>query len=166
MADFLNTLLPSRVHVVSQARLESSTQTTTTVQATGPVFTKENLSTMPLRESSLKNAINVQTTAIPSYWIDRTAVKSQSHSLHTLKNSSSTQPIKKDPQMVTQTHECGDGSETSCFTWRILKIVGAAAGAGFLVGLFSPVMFYFTITTIGCLGYGKKLINLFLYLNV
>lgn len=49
--------------------------------------------------------------------------------------------------------ECDN--ETSCFTWKLLKIVGSAIGIGFLIGLISPVMFYFTIITIGCCCYGK-----------
>ena len=40
-------------------------------------------------------------------------------------------------------------------TWRILKIVGVAVGVGFIVSLFSPVLFYFIILNIGYLCYGN-----------
>ncbi len=49
--------------------------------------------------------------------------------------------------------ECDN--ETSCITWKVLKIVGSAIGIGFLIGLISPVLFYFTIITIGCCCYGR-----------
>lgn len=45
--------------------------------------------------------------------------------------------------------ECEETGANFC-TWKILKIVGAAVGAGFIISLFSPVLFYFTITTLGC----------------
>ncbi|KAI9558806.1 hypothetical protein GHT06_015595 [Daphnia sinensis] len=51
----------------------------------------------------------------------------------------------------TNTGEC---EESTCWTWRMLKIVGIAVGAGFIFSLFSPVLFYFVILNIGYLIYG------------
>ncbi|XP_046458865.1 uncharacterized protein LOC124205467 [Daphnia pulex] len=44
--------------------------------------------------------------------------------------------------------------EQSCLTWRVLKILGTAVGVGFIVSIFSPVLFYFIILNIGYLCYG------------
>ena len=54
---------------------------------------------------------------------------------------------------TTKIPECDEA--VGCVTWKVLKIVGAAVGAGFLVGLITPVLFYFTIIIIGCILYGK-----------
>ena len=49
-----------------------------------------------------------------------------------------------------------DCDEQTCLTWRVLKILGTAVGVGFIVSIFSPVLFYFIILNIGYLCYGKQ----------
>ncbi|XP_032798460.2 uncharacterized protein LOC116935221 [Daphnia magna] len=57
------------------------------------------------------------------------------------------------PTTIDET-KSGECEESTCWTWRMLKIVGIAVGAGFIFSLFSPVLFYFIILNIGYLIYG------------
>ena len=58
--------------------------------------------------------------------------------------------------------KCEESPDLNCLNWKILKTVGASIGAGFVLGIFSPVLFYFIIVTIGGFGYGNidKTLNL------
>jgi hypothetical protein len=66
--------------------------------------------------------------------------------------------LQTDPLLIknsTDEENSNICEELTCMTWRILKIVGVAVGVGFIVSLFSPVLFYFIILNIGYLCYGN-----------
>ena len=80
--------------------------------------------------------------------------------LHQGESENQTQPARNSSisgQSATSVDDVSNNSceESNCFPWKILKIVGTAVGGGFLIGLVSPILFYFIITLIGCICYGK-----------
>lgn len=107
-------------------------------------------------DSTAKSADSEKVLA--SVFITSSTVNMATNESHNSKNGSQINTTFILPS-ITSFEEDGEAYEceetgASCFTWKILKTVGASVGAGFIVGLFSPVLFYFIITTLGCLSYG------------
>ncbi|XP_057369333.1 uncharacterized protein LOC130690335 [Daphnia carinata] len=91
-------------------------------------------------DQGFKMAQSAETIPAPHHVEDK-PVSNQTNHLHTISPK-------------TDESESGECEESTCWTWRVLKIVGIAVGAGFIFSLFSPVLFYFIILNIGYLIYG------------
>lgn len=115
---------------------------------------KKNNDTIPAasQNSSSKTALNQTEATVVNLTITQ-------HS-ETKINNSTINPVKisevSSPANVINNEDdkCEESPDLSCLNWKILKVVGSALGAGFVLGLFSPVLFYFAIITVGGIGYG------------